>query len=1247
MKILCISGKNLASLGGDFEVDLASAPLGLVGLFAIVGPTGSGKSTILDAMCLALYGKTPRMGATRDTTRFEVGGRSITAADARQLVRRGAAEASATVRFGVGDERYEATWSVTALRQGPNRGQLGDVKRSVGKEGSTALLATGTNDVNATVGELTGLSFEQFCRCMLLAQGEFAAFLQANSKERTAVLEALTDSRRVYRNLSMLAQKQGAAAQDEVDAAREDIARVVVLAPDALTELEARLTRCVKDADAAKAVLDVTQDALGWWQRADDADTRVRDAHARLGLAEQQFAAAEPQRRRLQASEAVAPLREPLHSLNAATSEAQRFAGELQQLEAQRAQSETLHASRAEALVQAQAAVTAFEVQVARTRPELETARHLDRQRADLGEQHAKDQLTLAELAQEGGELERRATGVMGREQKLLQERTSLDAWFHDNATAGQFFAQRDAWLGPLTRHVKAAGDREGLRGSFEAHRQEATATQVLSVQAHSMLEAARRDRETAQGGIEAAQQQADALRAKVSVEETRKREARLRALDDLQKTGTSLLEQRAVSHARATECAGAKASQGEAQAQLDAAQQSMAEVEATLATVRAREQFATQQAGVEAHRKALQDGEPCLVCGSLEHPWATPGQVLSVAALTTEREAAERRLGECRTARDTHQRAVMQHETRADQLAREQAKALADVDALGAEWTRLATSAAPVPSEPPREVLPAVLATERDAVQGQLATLGKLDAEAKQAAEAVTELRARSKEKELALAAAQQAEEKARQRNTDTQQVVREEQLKLETLEATLRETWAEAAPALGDLASQRPHFEAAPRKTLEAWTALAAAHEAKRSLDVELVTRAATLQVDRAALRRDQDVWSAKNEPIAERHAQRQTQLEALALARRALFGGRDVASVEAEQQAQTTRLAQASADAQQARDVAANTLNALTGRRDERRRQLEHSEAQRALAQAGWHAALAQHQVDETTAHALLAVGEEELKGWRAALEVVRLAREKAGHVHAEAVAARKELEATRPTDDRDVLTARKTAAASAWESLRTELGRLQKEHDDDDAARVERAKKEKALELVLGTAGLASELNALIGHGDGDKFAEFAQALVLDQMLEAANEQLRRLQPRYSLMRLDHGRAEVAGLLEVAIVDRHLGERLRPVSTLSGGERFLVSLALALGLSAMSGEASQLGTMFIDEGFGTLDAETLQVAMGVLDSLQQQGKQVGIISHVGDLADRITAQVRVERVDSGQGLSRVRVVPETKA
>ena len=107
-----------------------------------------------------------------------------------------------------------------------------------------------------------------------------------------------------------------------------------------------------------------------------------------------------------------------------------------------------------------------------------------------------------------------------------------------------------------------------------------------------------------------------------------------------------------------------------------------------------------------------------------------------------------------------------------------------------------------------------------------------------------------------------------------------------------------------------------------------------------------------------------------------------------------------------------------------------------------------------------------------------------------------------------------------------------------------------------------------------------------------------------------------------------------------MDSEFADALRPLSTLSGGEKFLVSLALALGLAQLASRNVPLGTMFIDEGFGTLDPDTLSIAMGVLDTLQQRGTKVGIISHVGDVAERIQAQIRVMK--QSDGASRVTTV-----
>jgi exonuclease SbcC len=112
------------------------------------------------------------------------------------------------------------------------------------------------------------------------------------------------------------------------------------------------------------------------------------------------------------------------------------------------------------------------------------------------------------------------------------------------------------------------------------------------------------------------------------------------------------------------------------------------------------------------------------------------------------------------------------------------------------------------------------------------------------------------------------------------------------------------------------------------------------------------------------------------------------------------------------------------------------------------------------------------------------------------------------------------------------------------------------------------------------------------------------------------------------------------LELQLVDHDLGDEIRSIRGLSGGEKFLVSLALALALASLSAEDCRIDSLFIDEGFGSLDAHSLDVAVSTLDTLQAEGRQIGVISHVPGLAERVGVEIRVEPVSSGR--SRVRVV-----
>ena len=166
-----------------------------------------------------------------------------------------------------------------------------------------------------------------------------------------------------------------------------------------------------------------------------------------------------------------------------------------------------------------------------------------------------------------------------------------------------------------------------------------------------------------------------------------------------------------------------------------------------------------------------------------------------------------------------------------------------------------------------------------------------------------------------------------------------------------------------------------------------------------------------------------------------------------------------------------------------------------------------------------------------------------------------------------------------------------------------------------------------------------MGQLIGSKDGKRFRAFAQSLTLDILLGHANHRLEDLYPRYRIERIPGEN------LELQVIDRDMGDEVRSAKSLSGGETFLVSLALALGLSSLSANRTTVESLFIDEGFGSLDPECLDLVVTVLENLRASGRQVGVISHLGAIADRFTAQVRVG--DIGGGRSVVGVVPVSSA
>ena len=203
---------------------------------------------------------------------------------------------------------------------------------------------------------------------------------------------------------------------------------------------------------------------------------------------------------------------------------------------------------------------------------------------------------------------------------------------------------------------------------------------------------------------------------------------------------------------------------------------------------------------------------------------------------------------------------------------------------------------------------------------------------------------------------------------------------------------------------------------------------------------------------------------------------------------------------------------------------------------------------------------------------------------------------------------------------------------------EIGALQQRRSEDERRTVEVAHRRSELETLARERDRWARMNELIGSADGKKFRSFAQSITLQRLVAIGNRHLETINPRYQM---SYAPPPPGGkeTLDLEIIDNYMNDNRRTMETLSGGETFLMSLALALGLSDLARGKQLIQSLFIDEGFGTLDGKTLDQAMATLEQLQAQGKTIGIISHVQQLRERIHCQIQLEPL--GDGFSRVQL------
>jgi exonuclease SbcC len=584
MKIRSLRLKNLNSLKGEWRIDFTAAPFADNSLFAITGPTGAGKSTLLDAICLALYHQTPRLATI--------------SAGSNDLMTRHTADCLAEVEFEVKGTVYRAFWSQRRARDKAS-GALQGPKVELARVADGEILSTHSSDKLRQMAEITGLDFQRFTKSMLLAQGGFAAFLQANANERAELLEELTGTD-IYSQISQTVFERARDARQALERDKAQAGGMQLLPEAERAQLQTEAQQLQDSLARLQTRHAALQSLQRWQQQTTQAAQAQHLAQERLQQAQQALQAAAPDLQRLQAhapAQAIAPL----------------------------------HA----AWQQAQAASAAGQAQQAQLQSRLVDAQH---QQWQL-QQHAS---TLAQQAQQQAEQAL---------QQLQTQQTDLQHWLQQHPAHAALGDRLSGWREQLAQRQmqqrQLAQDQAALQ---LAQQQGQSLQQQLAAQANKLQQA------------QAAQQQADAAAQQAQTAQQNRLAPHGGSLGQLRSHWQTAQQhqqawQQLLQHAQQRPPLARDAEQ--LRDALQAGATPLLQQQQALAALRSQYKAQKEQVGdkqkllaqeqriqsLEAHRQALQPGEACPLCGAHEHPAIAAYAALDVTATEAALQAAQAEL--------------------------------------------------------------------------------------------------------------------------------------------------------------------------------------------------------------------------------------------------------------------------------------------------------------------------------------------------------------------------------------------------------------------------------------------------------------------------------------------------------------------------------------------------------------------------------------------------------------------------
>lgn len=1117
MKIERLSFSNINSLAGEFEIDFTHPELSSQGIFCITGPTGSGKTTIMDAICFALYRRTPRMDQEVSKNNNEI-------------LTKGAQQCQSQLTFSHEGKRYLAAVSHKRTRRGAFPfGQATHELFMEQQPGEWQLIANNLKDVKNEIHRITKLDFVNFTRCIMLAQGQFAAFLKADEKERAAILTAITHTEH-YAEIGAKVRSIKTALENEIAATPE----IKTMDDDARAALEANIRSHSEQIKTAKKLIDAINAAEQWHQQCESTSKKVQEAEQRKESAHKKLqelldSGAEERLMQANAAQKVKPEALACRNLQKSLTECENKVPALQQK----------HQQAEHALQQAKLHADACAEEQLSRGAELNTAL----QQIHDCMRPQEEQLKLARQAAAGAEstlrTERKAMGDAAEDaascahayteaqKSLARKKADFDA-VEEDAPLGTYLpdilAQWKVWENDAHSETPLAASTE-LQQSLQLCRQ--SVEEILQGRTPQQLE----QHSTLLKNLQSAQNQY------------------LLATNRAEKAQTAYME------------AQAKLAKLPSCDETEQRVQSATERWQLLGNLRSMEEKLSEL------YTQLKEGKlsACPCCGS-----TTYGE--RHVTINQDYRDAELLLKQAQQELATLQKQL-----------REAEKLCAQTQAAAQEAQNSATSAQ-------KQLADALQPCGFDAVPENLAEL------IEEAQQQIMQLR-------------------------ELQQ--QEQRLSAQLHCAGLRDAFYLALAPCSDVR---------PATAGEAHNLLRLLQNRKQDYEQKLQSLcSAQMLCERLGIQKEaKDAAHAsaqgRFDAAQSAHLQAQQAFQSQYQAYVDKWGAgstsaQRINNIQQEQDALRNKLSKAQEAHSSAKIAATETSTALQNEQShiadlKGKLQASNENLQQLLTENGFET-IEEYNVAETyiAGAAQLTQQLNELKNEVKTAEALE-AREKSAHqsllnnMPEHAAAPLPELQESRAQQQ------------FALQDLETALRTLDFELLSDNQNRV--AKEERELKIAAKRMECErwSKLYDIMGN-NADGFMRFAQQISLEHLITHANRELKKFSGRFKLVR------STASLgLDLHVIDYELDdEKPRSCSNLSGGESFIVSLALALGLSSMS-SASGIDTLFLDEGFGTLDNETLNQVLSSLDTMRAEGKMIGIITHMEKLSDRIASRLAVQ-------------------